>query len=50
MEGKDTTIQVGGSMVGQVTKGLSGEQHKLFLFELIYQRTRNERDRPPYLL
>jgi hypothetical protein len=41
-EGKDATIQVGGTMAGQVSKGLSGGQRKLFLFELIYQRTRNE--------
>jgi hypothetical protein len=41
-EGKDKTIQVGGTMAGQVTSALSGGQRKLFLFELIYQRTRNE--------
>jgi hypothetical protein len=41
-EGKDKRIQVGGTMAGEVTNGLSGGQRKLFLFELIYQRTKDE--------
>ena len=38
-EEKDATIKVGGTMAGHFTPGLSGGQRKLFLFELIYQRT-----------
>eukprot|EP00977_Amphora_coffeiformis_P028342 scaffold34933_cov243-Amphora_coffeaeformis.AAC.1 len=43
-EGKDQTIQVGGTMAGHFTAGLSGGQRKLLLFELIYQRTRHQKD------
>jgi hypothetical protein len=38
-EGKADTIQVGGTMAGAFTAGLSGGQRKLLLFELICQRT-----------
>ena len=41
-EGKADTIKIGGTMAGEFTAGLSGGQRKLFLFELIYQRTRNQ--------
>jgi hypothetical protein len=40
-EGKADTIEVGGTMAGEFTAGLSGGQRKLLLFELIYQRTAN---------
>ena len=42
-EGKASTIQVGGTMAGEFTPGLSGGQRKLLLFELIYQRTMNQK-------
>jgi len=42
-EGKDATIQVGGTMAGEFTPGLSGGQRKLMLFELIYQRTKDQK-------
>jgi ABC-type lipoprotein export system ATPase subunit len=42
-EGKADTIQVGGTMAGEFTPGLSGGQRKLLLFELIYQRTKNQK-------
>lgn len=35
--------KVGGTMAGEFTAGLSGGQRKLFLFELIYQRTMNQK-------
>ncbi|CAB9525641.1 expressed unknown protein [Seminavis robusta] len=38
-EGTADKIKVGGTMAGEFTAGLSGGQRKLFLFELIYQRT-----------
>ena len=41
-ENKAQTIQVGGTMAGEFTAGLSGGQRKLLLFELIYQRTRSQ--------
>lgn len=41
-EGTAQTIPVGGTMAGQFTAGLSGGQRKLMLFELIYQRTKNQ--------
>ena len=41
-EGKAQTIKLGGTMAGEFTAGLSGGQRKLFLFELIYQRTMNQ--------
>ena len=41
-EEKDLTIQVGGTLAGEYTAGLSGGQRKLFLFELICQRTRDQ--------
>jgi ABC-type lipoprotein export system ATPase subunit len=43
-EKKDTSIEVGGTMAGKFTQGLSGGQRKLLLFELIYQRTANQSD------
>jgi hypothetical protein len=43
-DGKDKTIQAGGTMAGAFTAGLSGGQRKMFLFELIYQRTLNQSD------
>lgn len=42
-EGTADKIKVGGTMAGEFTAGLSGGQRKLFLFELIYQRTRNQK-------
>jgi ABC-type nitrate/sulfonate/bicarbonate transport system ATPase subunit len=42
-EGKAGIIQVGGTMAGEFTAGLSGGQRKLLLFELIYQRTMNQK-------
>ena len=41
-EGKAETIQVGGSMAGAEIAGLSGGQRKLLLFEIIYQRTKDQ--------
>jgi ABC-type lipoprotein export system ATPase subunit len=38
------SIQIGGTMAGEFTAGLSGGQRKLLLFELIYQRTLNQKD------
>ncbi|CAB9510147.1 expressed unknown protein [Seminavis robusta] len=43
-EGTAETIKVGGTMAGAFTAGLSGGQRKLFVFELIYQRTKRQRD------
>ena len=43
-EGKADTIKVGGTMAGEFTAGLSGGQRKLLLFELIYQRTKEQSD------
>jgi hypothetical protein len=43
-EGKDKSIQVGGTMAGQFVAGLSGGQRKMLLFELIYQRTADQTD------
>ena len=43
-EGKANTIKAGGTMAGEFTAGLSGGQRKLLLFELIYQRTKGQRD------
>jgi ABC-type lipoprotein export system ATPase subunit len=43
-EGKAATIQVGGTMAGEFTAGLSGGQRKLLLFELIFQRTQSQSD------
>ena len=40
-EGVADHIQVGGTLAGKFTQGLSGGQRKLLLFELIYQRTRD---------
>jgi ABC-type lipoprotein export system ATPase subunit len=42
-EGKADSIQVGGTMAGEFTAGLSGGQRKLLLFELIYQRTMKQK-------
>mmetsp|Transcript_18760 Transcript_18760/g.40373 ORF Transcript_18760/g.40373 Transcript_18760/m.40373 type:complete len:481 (-) Transcript_18760:182-1624(-) len=41
-EGKADSIQVGGTMAGEFTAGLSGGQRKLLLFELICQRMANQ--------
>ena len=41
------TIQVGGTLGGEFTAGLSGGQRKLLLFELIYQRTISSELHPP---
>lgn len=41
-EGTADKMKVGGTMAGEFTAGLSGGQRKLFLFELIYQRTRKQ--------
>ncbi|KAL7575703.1 hypothetical protein ACA910_011519 [Epithemia clementina (nom. ined.)] len=41
-EGTASSIQVGGTMAGQFTAGLSGGQRKLLLFELICQRTADQ--------
>ena len=43
-EGEADTIRVGGSIGGKLMAGLSGGQRKMLLFELIYQRTKNQRD------
>jgi ABC-type lipoprotein export system ATPase subunit len=43
-EGKADKIQVGGTMAGEFTAGLSGGQRKMLLFELVVQRTRNQTD------
>jgi ABC-type nitrate/sulfonate/bicarbonate transport system ATPase subunit len=43
-EGKDKSIQVGGTMGGKFYAGLSGGQRKMLLFELIYQRTKDQAD------
>jgi hypothetical protein len=42
-EGTADKIQLGGTMAGEFTAGLSGGQRKLFLFELIYQRTKTQK-------
>lgn len=42
-EGTAGKIQVGGTMAGEFTAGLSGGQRKLLLFELIYQRTMKQK-------
>jgi ABC-type lipoprotein export system ATPase subunit len=42
-ENKAGSIQVGGTMAGEFTPGFSGGQRKLLLFELIYQRTMNQK-------
>jgi ABC-type nitrate/sulfonate/bicarbonate transport system ATPase subunit len=41
-ERKDKSIQVGGTMAGKFYAGLSGGQRKMLLFELIYQRTKDQ--------
>ena len=41
-EGTAQSIKLGGTMAGEFYAGLSGGQRKLFLFELIYQRTKNQ--------
>lgn len=41
-EGTAEGIKVGGTMAGVFTAGLSGGQRKLLLFELIYQRTKDQ--------
>lgn len=43
-EGKDQTIQAGGTLAGQFTAGLSEGQRKMLLFELICQRTADQSD------
>ena len=43
-EEKDKSIQVGGTMGGKFYAGLSGGQRKMLLFELIYQRTKDQSD------
>ena len=43
-EGTAATIQIGGTMAGRFTAGLSGGQRKLLLFELVVQRTARQRD------
>lgn len=43
-EGKADSIQVGGTLAGKFTQGLSGGQRKLLLFDLICQRTAEQRD------
>lgn len=43
-EGKAANIQVGGTMAGEFTAGLSGGQRKLLLFELICQRAKGQED------
>lgn len=42
-EGKADSIQVGGTMAGEFTAGLSGGQRKLLMFELIFQRTMDQK-------
>jgi energy-coupling factor transporter ATP-binding protein EcfA2 len=43
-EEKADTIKAGGTLAGKFTQGLSGGQRKLLLFELICQRTADQRD------
>ena len=43
-EKKDAKIIVGGTLAGQFMAGLSGGQRKLLLFELIVQRTADQRN------
>lgn len=43
-EGKDKAIKVGGSMAGKFYAGLSGGQRKMLIFEMIYQRTIDQKD------
>lgn len=43
-EGVDHKIKAGGTLAGKYTRGLSGGQRKLLLFELIYQRTKTQSD------
>ena len=43
-EGKDKSIFVGGTMAGKFYAGISGGQRKMLLFELIYQRTKEQED------
>ena len=38
------SVQIGGTMAGQFTKGLSGGQRKMLLFELVKQRTAGSSD------
>lgn len=42
-EGTAETIKVGGTMAGEFTAGLSGGQRKLMLFEIMYQRTKDQK-------
>ena len=41
-EGKDKTIVAGGTYGGKFIAGLSGGQRKLLLFEMVYQRCRDQ--------
>ena len=41
-EGREKTITIGGTIAGRFMAGLSGGQRKLLLFELIYQRTKDQ--------
>jgi hypothetical protein len=43
-EGVADHIKAGGTLAGKFTQGLSGGQRKLLLFELVCQRTRNQKD------
>jgi hypothetical protein len=43
-EGKAAKIQVGGTMAGEFTAGLSGGQRKMLLFELVFQRISYQSD------
>ena len=43
-EGKASKIQIGGTMAGEFTAGLSGGQRKLLLFELVRQRVAKQSD------
>lgn len=43
-EGTASTIKAGGTMAGEFTAGLSGGQRKLLLFEIVYQRTKDQSD------
>jgi len=43
-EKKDQSIKIGGTMAGEFTAGLSGGQRKMLLFELIYQRTKSQKE------
>ena len=43
-EGTADSIQVGGTMAGEFTAGLSGGQRKLLLFELVFQRFQSKSD------